>query len=479
MATHRWDRVYELGVRGDGVTIAIVEDGAVSNSGTGINLSGWALPAPGITTHATAVAGVAASDHSVLPGHARGASVFSAGFVNATWAEIMGAATSAISGGAEVLNMSWGGDSQRQLTVMDRYWDYQVRYNTVTVTVAAGNYGTGSGNVMYPAIAWNCITVGAAEDLGNADWSDDIMAGYSSFNDPISTHGDREKPELCAIGSGLSSMGIGGTPTSVRGTSFSTPTMAGIAACLIQADPGLGAWPEGMKAVLMAAATHNIEGASRLSEKDGAGCINGLQALRIVEQRQVELGTFYPNLLTTAHTATLAPRGRSRRAVLCWCSDADRSYANGTLKADLDLGVLQVAAGLIATSSSFDNSYEIVEFCPSATGWYTIWVNAHPFDERRALRPRLDPGHRRPLRDFRPTLPDVLDYDLVGPVIGNPNFALDPYDPINPGPLHLYRVGRRRLPIYLAGCRSADRPRPGLDLGDPWKRLGSTTSWGP
>ena len=49
-------------------------------------------------------------------------------------------------------------------------------------------------------LGWNVITVGAIEDYDTLLWDDDEMAAWSSWADPQSTHGDREKPEVVAVG---------------------------------------------------------------------------------------------------------------------------------------------------------------------------------------------------------------------------------------------------------------------------------------
>ena len=54
-----------------------------------------------------------------------------------------------------------------------------------------------------------------------------------------------------------------------------------MASLLINKTPTLGTWPESVKAIIMASADHNIEGNSRLSDKDGAGGVNAQEAYKI------------------------------------------------------------------------------------------------------------------------------------------------------------------------------------------------------
>ena len=77
--------------------------------------------------------------------------------------------------------------------------------------------------------------------------------------------------------------------------------------------------------------------------------------------------------------------GDLARVVLCWDSNANGSYTTDVLDADLDLAILAgqgtTSGAVLAASSSYDNSYEIVEFCPPSTGWYTIRVSAFASSE--------------------------------------------------------------------------------------------------
>ena len=59
--------------------------------------------------------------------------------------------------------------------------------------------------------------------------------------------------------------------------------------------------------------------------------------------------------------------------------DTDASWMNwdysGGPSADLDLNVVGWNGVPVATSASYDNSYEIVEFTPAVTGWYELRIS--------------------------------------------------------------------------------------------------------
>lgn len=84
--------------------------------------------------------------------------------------------------------------------------------------------------IAFPADAKNIITVGAVDKDGvYANFS---SVGYSADN--------RVKPDVAGMGKGVSSVSIPvGNAILISGTSYSTPTVAGAAAILLQANPTL------------------------------------------------------------------------------------------------------------------------------------------------------------------------------------------------------------------------------------------------
>jgi subtilisin family serine protease len=242
---------------------------------------------------------------------------------------------------------------------------------------------------MSPGTAFNVITVGNFDDKNSVAWSGDTMNVCSSWRDPTSTNGDREKPEMSAPGTNINtthtaSPWIG---ANVTGTSFSSPIVAAAAALLIDRNSTLGSWPEAVKAILMATAVHNIEGSARLSEFDGVGGLVAQYADDVARRvngnwagRSYTCTTANPlNATTMALTA-----GRRTRVVIVW--DNDPAYASYATRpsADLDLSIRNPAGSVVASSVSYDNTYEIVDFTPSTSGTYTLRITR----PRCSLSPR-------------------------------------------------------------------------------------------
>ena len=291
--------------------------------------------------------------------------------------ELPSRSTAAADWGAKALNLSWGGGTSLVPGANDRFYDDMVinRYRTVVKSAGneAGPCGSGSGNVTSPGLAYNVITVGNFDDRNTVGWGDDIMSNCSSWRDPASAHSDREKPEVSGPGTSINSTttaspwtgGIG------SGTSFAAPMVTGTAALMMQRDTSLQFWPEAVKAILMVSAVHNIEGATRLSEIDGAGAVVANRADVVASARRTT-NSFGWNARsydcaspanTDVAVMSLTAGVRTRVAIAWDQNPAYGSYATQP-SADLDLHVLGPAGALFTVSASWDNTYEMVDSPP-------------------------------------------------------------------------------------------------------------------
>lgn len=97
----------------------------------------------------------------------------------------------------------------------------------ILIVCCAGNESTWVGT---PADSPNVLTVGAVNNKGE-------IANFSSFG---MTTDNRLKPDVVALGSGAAVIPKSGTYIDNRsGTSYSSPVLCGLAACLWQANPQL------------------------------------------------------------------------------------------------------------------------------------------------------------------------------------------------------------------------------------------------
>lgn len=143
--------------------------------------------------------------------------------------------------GADIINSSLGYTTFDDPN-MDHTWD-DLDGNTAIVTIgadlaaskgilpviSAGNEGSSSWMyISCPADADSVLAIGATDKYGN-------IAGFSSRGYPLDP---RVKPNICAVGSGTTvADAYYDYITTSNGTSFSSPTIAGMTACLWQANP--------------------------------------------------------------------------------------------------------------------------------------------------------------------------------------------------------------------------------------------------
>jgi hypothetical protein len=156
------------------------------------------------------------------------------------------------------------------------------------------------------------------------------------------------------------------------GTSFAAPMVAGTAARLIQRKPILGVWPEQLRAILMASATNNIEGATRLSDVDGAGMMAVNTAARVLDDnrhggRHVDCGTFGGSQVVSS---TGLAANQRLRAAISWTADPSAADHANRPSADLDLEVRGPSGSFF--SAGWDNTSEIVDFRAPVAGTYEI-----------------------------------------------------------------------------------------------------------
>jgi hypothetical protein len=362
------------GITGAGVQVAAVEVGGRINTANPY-LAGVTqdLTYSCLSDHAAAVAGIIRSTHSVEKGVAPGANLWVGGSCGGNNAELTDRSTAAANWGARALNLSFGAYTYGALTELDRYYDFLVINQYRTVVPAAGNDGNGLF-VRSPGTAYNVITVGAYDE------QTDLIAGFSGGVDPGSAHGDREKPEVAAPGVDFlsttnASPWIGNVGS---GTSYAAPMVTGTAALMMQRNPSLQFWPEAVRAILMATATQNMDGASRLSELEGAGGIYADYADNVAHGLNGNWGAIGYDCNaapTTVLSSMSLVRNQLVRVVMSYDTDPNYASYNTQPSADLDLIIKDPSGAYVTSSSSFDNTYEIVEFLAPATGSFTIEVS--------------------------------------------------------------------------------------------------------
>jgi hypothetical protein len=392
-----------FGITGTGITIAQIE-----SQGGRVAADNPYLPMASITQdtdfvcpdpndHATGVAGILKSTgfttgQYISKGFATGATLWAGGSCSGNITELHSQSTKAVNQRANILNLSWGSLTTTDTSAndSDKFYDRIVFNNWRTVVPIAGNEACngGAGRVRHPGMAYNAITVGAFNDAETGSWNDDVMDPCSSWRNPNSLHGDVEKPDVVAPGSHIYTT----TTTdpffmfyTTGGTSFSAPMVSAESALLMQMNPTLVAWPELIKAIIIASSLHNLQGSTlpsppRIFEDsvDGYGGIDILRARYIT--RNLNLGrqggsySGCTNSIPSVPMSLNKERGRARVA-LEWDVNPDYPSYSSRPNIDLDISVIDPNGRLVATSSRFDSNVEAVEFNPVVTGTYQLYIS--------------------------------------------------------------------------------------------------------
>lgn len=390
------DTVQSNGITGTGAEVGVVEIGnalTLSNPNLGSNVVldetysvGCSSPFP---DHGAEVTGIIKSTNTTLKGIAYNAKAWYGASCSGLDTETNALSNKAIQWGANVLNLSFARNTNQSVDALARFYDNLVRTKYVSVVAAAGNENCvsgGNGNITTPGVAYNVITVGAFDDKNTTTWSDDVMDGCSSWRDPTSLGNDREKPEVVAPGKNIMTLSNSSPwTTSASGTSFAAPMVTGMIALMFQRDCcTLFIAPEMTKAIVLASAIHNIEGSSRLSELDGVGAILADRADSIIRRSNAYwdhtvLSCSSSTTSVDATTMSLTSGTRTRVAIAWSTNTSYPDYASRP-STDIDLEVVNSSGVVVASSRSFDNTYEIVDFTPSSSGTYKLRVKKNRCD---------------------------------------------------------------------------------------------------
>jgi len=374
--------VQKRGITGANSKIAVLEYNGLPKTSnpylSGITRDNF-IPCP-VDLHATGIAGIIRSAHTSYTGIAPEARLWMG--CGVTNAEMQIMTNRALDWGAETINLSWFSGSNSAPGALDKFYDRVMFVYHDLVIKSAGNRGAIDDWVTPPGLGYNTLSVGNFDDKNTISALDDTMQADSSWKGPTSAHNDREKPEVAAPGTNITSTTTSSpwTGNIGTGTSYAAPMATGITALMYQRNSALTAWPEATKAILMATATQNKEGDSRLSAVDGAGGIWAPSADMVARNTSIFGGwggiNYTCDTPTDLDIATIyLYYGFKTRVVIVW--DQNTNYASYASKpsADLDLQIYNSSNVLVASSYSWDNTFEIVEFTPASSGKYRIHVD--------------------------------------------------------------------------------------------------------
>jgi hypothetical protein len=385
------DDVHTAGFEGSGVRVAVFELGP--DVTTDLVIAGTYDTSSSASTsdHARLTHGVIRNNQSKKPhGHAPACSLYSANSY-----DLQALAWAVQTPQCTVISQSFHRDEEQTsatLSYDDIYKDWLVLHPPYpTIIQAAGN---GDANEYVNHKGYNSLSAGNHNDTATA------LAADSVGRNPSTTHGDRQLPEISANGTGVTAVGL-----TMSGTSFASPAVAGVVACLQGQQSILKSWPEGCRALLLAGA-HKItnktwwdEVSSKIDTGDGAGACDAQESMEIARHRSGrnaagtsrgwDIGTLTSSDFGSDGRATfryrihVAAATAKVRVALAWDSQVNVVSVYGlefpvssALDVDFDLLVRNAAGVGVASSSSWDNTYEIAAF-DAVAGDYEIIIRRY------------------------------------------------------------------------------------------------------
>ncbi|MEW1724171.1 S8 family serine peptidase [Streptomyces sp. NPDC093109] len=245
---------WEAGYDGSGVTVAVLDTGIdTGHPDLAAQVVGEKVFAQadgpgdafGHGTHvASTVAGTGAKSGGRYRGVAPGAKILNGKVLDDNGdgydSEIIAGMEWAVAEGADVVNLSLGGDDSPGIDPMEETVNRLSAETDTLFVIAAGNSGDGESTVGSPGSADAALTVGAVD-------TSDVLADFSSRGPRVGDAG--VKPDLTAPGVAIMAAAAAGSvleqevPSDVPGylaidgTSMATPHVAGAAAILAQRHP--------------------------------------------------------------------------------------------------------------------------------------------------------------------------------------------------------------------------------------------------
>lgn len=297
---------WEDGYTGKNITIAVLDTGVYRHSelaGRIIGFRDFINERSAVyddNGHGTHVAGCAAGSGALYCGPAKEALIVGVKVLNKIGSGSLSTVIQGVQWCIEqkeelrirIINLSLGSEAYQSYQddpvcqAVARAWEAGI-----LVCCAAGNSGPQPRTINSPATHPLILTVGASNDRGTSDPSDDRMADFSSRGP---TFDGLAKPDVVAPGVNIiaarspgsfidkqdKSARVGDHHLSLSGTSMATPICAGVAAQIVQKNPGIS--PDEIKNILISTAK-TLPQADEFDQ--GAGLISAAEAVLATKEQ--------------------------------------------------------------------------------------------------------------------------------------------------------------------------------------------------
>lgn len=311
--------------------------------------------------------------------------------------------------------------TDRSYTAMDALFDHHSFVNyTIPVFISSANtaddvnlFGQaapGQGDVVSPAKAFNVVTVGSYERLGDGDQR---LSDFSSFIDPTIGGFNIRKPEVSAPGEHFHCTDIPGDSTcsssnESSGTSFATPWTAALAADVMSQGAYWRSSAAMMKAVVIAGATDPITVANRdIRDRVGEGGVDLFtmtwQLTNSAYWRDwnpdrpftTNYGTQFDTNQCFTNWQVHLYADREQRLVISWLNDVDSANNLTDIPNEYTMELLNQNGTPVATAQEHHQGYQVIN-TSQPEGDYVVRVcqtNVHDgnrFDMGFAVSQRLE-----------------------------------------------------------------------------------------
>lgn len=333
-----------LGLTGNNVKVGMMETGCPDTDNASINGANITVNNENaITDHALNTSRIIVGDSDGIAKNAQLYSVSNpeeiaeAGTFDYTQFEwLLSQGVSVINLSHNLKNIEQGYNLNYTYYFTEKWIDHLVSYHNVTVVVASGNDGDKpNSRIGSPGLAHNVITVGGYITNFTATTSDDFIAPYSSWSNSGGGYYGLEKPDVIMPSQATNSSNIG-SPLSgmtntnglvTNGTSWAAPMLTGSIALMLELKPSLSAYPQAIKAIVMASCHRKVASSpynepvetigQGITERQGAGAPDVWTMACIVSQ-----GTYGTDVLSgtqQTHRFVQPKYGATKMNIsMCW-----------------------------------------------------------------------------------------------------------------------------------------------------------------